>query len=326
MRADAMNFYRLNKLFQHAGYYETAQLKDLLARMKTQIKYGGLLALSGMIGSGKTVTMRRLREDLVKENQVLICRSLSVQKERVGLDSLMLALYYDLTQNKDYRVPSFTKERWARELRDLILKKNKPVALFIDEAHDLPRTTLKGLKRLLEAVQEDGARLAVVLAGHPRLRNEIKQSAMEEIAFRTHFFELDGAIHSRREYIEWLLNECSDADTEPAHILDPDAIDLLAERLITPLQVNQHLVLALEAGHAADESPVSAGMVQSVLSNNLGDWEATLTRLGYDDRSIASLLETKPAEVRAFFKGRLDTTRAGQIQTQLKAVVGNSVK
>jgi len=67
-------------------------------------------------------------------------------------------------------------------------------------------------------------------------------------------------------------------------------------------------------------------MVQSILSNNLGDWEATLTRLGYDDRSIATLLETKPGEIRAFFRGRLDVTRAGQIQNQLKAVVGLSVK
>ena len=222
--------------------------------------------------------------------------------------------------------PSFSKERWARELRDLILKKNKPVALFIDEAHDLSRSTLKGLKRLLEVVQEDGGRIAVVLAGHPRLRNEIKQSAMEEIAFRTHFFELDGAIHSRREYIEWLLSECSHKDTDPCQILDSDAIDLLAERLITPLQINQHLVLALEAGLSADENPVSAGMVQSILSNNLSDWESTLTRLGYDDRSLATFLETKPGEVRAFFKGRLDSTRTGQIQNQLRAVVGLTVK
>jgi len=326
VRTDAMNFYRLNRVFQQAGYYETAQLKDLLVRMKTQIKHGGLIALSGMIGSGKTVTLRRLREELAKENQVIVCRSLTLQKERVGLDSLMLALHYDLNLNKDYRAPSFSKERWVRELCDLILKKNKPVALFIDEAHDLSRNTLKGLKRLLEVIAEDGGRIAVVLAGHPRLRNEIRQSAMEEIAFRTHFFELDGAIHSRREYIEWLLNECSEQEIEPNQILEPDAIDLLAERLITPLQINQHLTMALEAGHSADECPVSAGTVQSVLSTNLGDWEATLTRLGYDDKSIGTLLEIKPAEIRAFFKGRLDVARAGQIQAQLKAVVGLPVK
>jgi type II secretory pathway predicted ATPase ExeA len=143
-----LNYYGINRLFQHAGYYETAQLKSLLERMKVAIKHGGLIALSGMIGSGKTVTLRRLREDLKREKEVIICRSMSVQKDRVGVDSLMTAMYYDLTGSKDLSVPKYSKERWVRELQDLISQKNKPVALFIDEAHDLTRSTLKALKRL----------------------------------------------------------------------------------------------------------------------------------------------------------------------------------
>jgi type II secretory pathway predicted ATPase ExeA len=70
------------------------------------------------------------------------------------LDSRML--YYDLTGSKDLTVPKYSKERWVRELQDLIAQKNKPVALFIDEAHELTHATLKALKRLLEAVQDDG--------------------------------------------------------------------------------------------------------------------------------------------------------------------------
>lgn len=64
-----LSYYGLNRLFQHAGYYETGQLKDLLERMKMEIRHGGLIALSGMIGSGKTVTLRRLREELKKEKR-----------------------------------------------------------------------------------------------------------------------------------------------------------------------------------------------------------------------------------------------------------------
>jgi type II secretory pathway predicted ATPase ExeA len=319
-----LNYYGIHRPFQHAGYYETAQLKNLLERMKTAIKHGGLIALSGMIGSGKTVTLRRLREDLKKEKEVIICRSMSVQKDQVGVDSLMIAMYYDLSSSKDLTIPKYSKERWVRELQDLIAQKNKPVALFIDEAHDLTRGTLKALKRLLEAVQEDGGRMSVILAGHPRLRNELKHPAMEEINFRTTFFELDGAIHSRREYILWLLNECSASDVEPTAILEEAAIDILAERLITPLQINQHLAMALEAGRSADERPVSAGMVQSIISPHVTDWESTLARLGYDDRSIASLLDTKTGEVRSLFKGTLEASRSSQLLSQLKMAVGIS--
>lgn len=321
-----LNYYGINRPFQHAGFYETTQLKDLLDRMKMAIKHGGLIALSGMIGSGKTVTLRRLREDLKKEREVAICRSMSVQKDRVGLDSLMIAIYYDLTISKDLKIPSYSKERWVRELQDLISQKNKPVALFIDEAHDLTRGTLKGLKRLLEAVQDDGGRMSVILAGHPRLRNELKHPSMEEINYRTTFFELDGAIHSRREYILWLLSECSASDVEPTQILEEAAIDILAERLITPLQINQHLAMALEAGRSADERPVSASIVQSIISPNVTDWESTLARLGYDDKSIAGLLDTKTGEVRALFKGTLEASRSSQLLSQLKQAVGISTK
>ena len=151
-----------------------------------------------------------------------------------------------------------------------------------------------------------------------------KHPAMEEINFRTTFFELDGAIHSRREYILWLLNECSASDVEPTAILEEAAIDILAERLITPLQINQHLAMALEAGRSADERPVSAGMVQSIISPHVTDWESTLARLGYDDRSIASLLDTKTGEVRSLFKGTLEASRSSQLLSQLKMAVGIS--
>jgi hypothetical protein len=149
---------------------------------------------------------------------------------------------------------------------------------------------------------------------------------MEEINYRTSFFELDGAIHSRREYILWLLNECSAVDVEPTQILEEAAMDLLAERLITPLQINQHLTIALESGRRADERPVSASIVQSVISPNISDWETTLARLFYDDRSIVGLLETKTAEVRGLFKGTLEASRSSQLLSQLKQVVGISLQ
>ncbi len=39
-------------------------------------------------------------------------------------------------------------------LQELIRKRQKPIALFVDEAHDLHSKTLIGLKRLIEVVQD----------------------------------------------------------------------------------------------------------------------------------------------------------------------------
>jgi type II secretory pathway predicted ATPase ExeA len=72
-------------------------------------------------------------------------------------------------------------------------KGKRPVALFVDEAHDLNGNTLTGLKRLMEVVEDGGGRLSVVLAGHPKLRNDLRRPTMEEIGYRTDIFTLDGS-------------------------------------------------------------------------------------------------------------------------------------
>ena len=61
------------------------------------------------------------------------------------------------------RIPA-QGERRERELRKLVRRAGKPVALFVDEAHDLHSRTLSGLKRLMEVIGRGGGNLSVVLA------------------------------------------------------------------------------------------------------------------------------------------------------------------
>ena len=68
------------------------------------------------------------------------------------LATLMMALFLDLATDKDGRMPTQT-ERRERALLELIRKRHKPIALFIDEAHDLHAKTLIGLKPLIEVVR-----------------------------------------------------------------------------------------------------------------------------------------------------------------------------
>ena len=88
-------------------------------------------------------------------------------------------------------------------------KRKKPVVLFVDDAHDLNRNTLIALKRLIELVEGGGAKLSVVLAGHPRLRNELRETMMEEIGYRTAIYSLEGVTGSQREYMTWLIDTCA---------------------------------------------------------------------------------------------------------------------
>jgi hypothetical protein len=102
-------------------------------------------------------------------------------------------------------------------------------------------------------------------------------------------------------------------------VLTLDAIDLLASRLRTPLQIQLHLTMSLEAGYQTGEIPVSAELVESVLSRQLDDLEPTLTRHGYHLKDLVEQFDVKPAEIKALFNNQLDPTRVTELRRQFLA-------
>lgn len=318
MRAEVMEFYGLTRSPPALGYYETAHHRQLLQDIKQAVYDGDLVALCGVVGAGKTVTLRRLQELLAKDNRVVVSKSVSVEKSRATLGTLITALFCDLSPDKDPTIPKQGEVR-ERALRALVRKRKKPIVLIVDEAHDLHHHTLTGLKRLIEMVADGGGKLCVLLAGHPKLRNDLRNPTMEEIGYRTTVFSLEGVTGSQREYLGWLLGACTGEGVKVDDILDPAAVDLLASRLRTPLQIEQHLTLALETGYQASEKPVTEAIADSVLSKQIDDLEPTLTRHGYSARVLTEMLGTKPSEIRALFNQTLEPERARELKEQMLA-------
>ena len=318
MRAEVMEFYGLTRSPRAVGYYETTHHRQLLQDIKQAVYDGDLVALCGVVGAGKTVTLRRLQDLLARENRVIVSKSISVEKSRVTLGTLITALFCDLSPDKEPRIPKQGELR-ERELRNLVRKRKKPIVLMVDEAHDLHHHTLTGLKRLIEMVADGDGKLCVLLAGHPKLRRDLRSPTMEEIGYRTAVFSLEGVTGSQREYIEWMLMTCAADKVRVDDILDPAAVDLLASRLRTPLQIEQHLTLALETGYQASEKPVGEAIVDSVLSKQIDDLEPTLTRHGYTAKVLTEMLGTKPGEIKALFKQTLETDRARELKEQMLA-------
>src|SRR5215475_6944136 len=133
MRVEVMQHSGLTQPLSQAGYYETPHHQQLIKDITGAILEGRLIAVCGVIGSGKTVTLRRLQQQLKEENRVLVAKSLAVEKHSIKLSTLMIVLFYALSTEKQLRIPTQGEKR-ERDLRELVKKNKRPVALFIDEA------------------------------------------------------------------------------------------------------------------------------------------------------------------------------------------------
>jgi type II secretory pathway predicted ATPase ExeA len=262
MLCGAMGYYGITRPWREAGYFETAHRRRILRGLDSAIRRGGLIALCGIVGCGKSTLLARIRAALRQEGKILVSRSLAVEK--VDLASLITALFYDLTGGNEVKVPTRPQLREHR-LLSLIAQRAKPVALFVDHAHDLSGRTLVQLKHLIEVVREAGESLSVVLAVQPKLKNDIANPALEEIGAPSTLMEIAGLGGEQEAYVRWLLGQCATQEAKsPIH---DEAIALLAERLATPLQIEHALALAFEQGYAIAQRPVSAGLVDSVLND-----------------------------------------------------------
>jgi hypothetical protein len=89
--------------------------------------------------------------------------------------------------------------------------------------------------------------------------------------------------------------------------------------LTTPLQIEYYLTRALEEGYKVGQKPITPDLIESVLARDLDDLEPRLTRHGYNAKTLADLLNVRPADIRAFLAGRLPPSRTQELQQELLA-------
>lgn len=317
MSSQVMRHFRIVKDWSQAGYFETAKLQQFEADLQAAIMAGRLIAITGSVGAGKTAMLNRLQQRIISERKIIVARSLSVDKPRLVLPSLITALFLDISGDPEMKVPT-QPERRERVLQDQIRAARKPVVLFIDEAHDLHGNTLTGLKRLMEVIATGGGTLSVVLVGHPRLHNDLRRATMEEIGDRTTKFEFSSIADERREFLAWLLEQCLADGVEPDDVIDADAQDYLAERLLTPLQFAEHLNRAFTDTYRMGADKVTREIVEETISAGFDQLDARLSRIGYTPKTLAELTDTHLSEMRRFLKGKLDQDRTDELTITLR--------
>lgn len=254
--------------------YLSRDMRGVLEAMReTAVRPGGFLGVVGESGGGKSVLTHALLDKLTRaEAPVTIIKPMvlrSTDKMEVGKaagkpittqfigDAIMEAL----APGVPIRTGDYARQRQLeRTLIDSSRGGRKHLVL-IEEAHDLSRTMLKHLKRLLEVCDGMMPTLSVLLVAQPELLLKLDPNDryVRDVVARLELITLPPLDN---DLVPYLKHRFTRIGAELEAVIDSGAIDALRERMtvsgrgrragstLYPLHVANALTVALNA--AAD--------------------------------------------------------------------------
>lgn len=248
--------------------YSTKETRWIIESMLAQTKYGGMLALIGESGSGKTTLVQELRDRLKRDagksgnhGIVLIepgvifmeendTKGKTLKAEDIG-KTIIATIAPDQSPRRD-------RQARYRQMVDLLTnghRAHQRYALLIEEAHCLPRPTLKHLKRFCEMKDGHAPLLSVILVGQTELRERlnVNEKEVREVAQRCDVYELPALNAELHSYIEHKFRRVG---VDSKKIITPAAIEALREKLTLqngaqniafPLVIGNMLIAAMNS-------------------------------------------------------------------------------
>ncbi|NET71366.1 MAG: hypothetical protein F6K62_10675 [Sphaerospermopsis sp. SIO1G2] len=198
--------------------------------------------------------------------------------------------------------------RTTPAIRQAIQQSSLSVSALARQFNLTPNTVRKWKRRPKGEVQDMSSRPQRMHTILPAWKEEIVVEIRKDL-----MLPLDVVQGHLRDYIHWLFAECRDADLKPNSIITTEAVDYLAERLKTPLQVQQHLRRALEQAFTIGENVITVDILIDTLSSQMDDLEPVLIRNGYNDKVISDQLRIRKADVVKFMRNELEPAQKQDI-------------
>lgn len=226
--------------------YMTEDTRFIAEYLYQTARIGGIVALIGESGSGKTTIRRYAIDRMQAEGQkvrVIIPRI--IDKSRLTASSICDAIIQDCSGE----APKRSLEAKARQIERILTNSGRAGwshVLMIEEAHDLAIQTLKYLKRFWEL--EDGFKklLSIILIGQPELKaklDEAKNWEAREVIRRMEILELE-PLSSGKEIAAYLELKFSRLNAERKSIISDEGCKALSMRLRRQLR-NQPQVYSI---------------------------------------------------------------------------------
>jgi general secretion pathway protein A len=177
------------------------------AGLREVIRYGlegdeGFIIVTGEIGTGKTLMLRLMMDDLPDRFETALI--LSPHLSRL---ELLLAIFQDI----GLPIPTDNTASLDSLLRILndhlfaLAQQGKKLLIVIDEAQNLPDESLEQLRLLSNFETDTQKLLQIVLFGQPELRDKLAQNNMRQLAQRVSIMETLTPL-SKQEMVSYILH------------------------------------------------------------------------------------------------------------------------
>ncbi|MCX7731602.1 MAG: AAA family ATPase [candidate division WOR-3 bacterium] len=284
------------KVYESQGVRRlTREIRNLLANP------GATLVVLGDIGAGKTTAAFHALGPAEQDGSEIIWVQ-HPDREHLGISTIMSAIIRSLGE-----APRRDIDVRTEQLRRLLGTKSQDhsICLVVDDAHALPRATLRAFKRLLEL--NFGLRkglFSLCLIGTYEL--EAKLTTIPEKFWRCRFFELKPLTQEEaKNYIQWVAQWGSIP-------LEESSIIYLARQTQNPLALASFVSSLQDHAERLGEKKISIEMTKTYTSNIL---RRHIEFSNFSQREIATHLGWSVTKTNRVLKG--DYPNASEAQQQI---------
>ena len=279
--------------------YLSPSHKEALASMIYGLKQRkGIVAVTGEVGLGKTTILRFLLDRYRKKAHI---KSVFIFNSNISFKVLLKIIFQELEyplpqkKRKAHGADQLTQDvsssdESGHETTELVMhlysrlikefQQKNHVILVIDEAQNMPTTTLESLRLLSNLETNTDKLLQILLIGQPELEETLNKKELRQlkqrIAIRAKLMPL-----SHKESINYIQHRLQRAGSQGQKIFTPQALDTIAKLSQgTPRKINILCDNALITGFGYGQTIIGDKIIKEV-NNDLEGRSHFLNRISW---------------------------------------------
>jgi len=228
----------------------------------------GIAAITGEVGSGKSIAVRMFVENELRRKKQYVVSHVHLHEVSLTRTSHVLKKVLNdfIGDPFTYRELVVIAEKMRTTFEELHATGTRPV-IILEDAHLLPTQTLRDLKIVYELGSTLEPLVGIVLVGQQELRTRLDREDLRQLTQRTRVYAMHGLEGDLPQYVAHLFKRCG---SDAGDWFDQEALKVLMAYpgLSTPLEVNYACTRALQYAWRTGEGRVTREVVMEVLSQH----------------------------------------------------------